>query len=499
MRRNFIFAFISILLCLVGMSALNPGVKFTITPAAVKNFNDNILPHLVARIQSIKIPDVNEHGVHVQRISINKLSLPSQAIISKFGNNDLVLGTSKFGVEIKAHIEKKILFIKVKSDITATCGDSSVRADITFGIANGHPLIGVRDISVNIKKFHVKMSGGIVSKIVQLVTNIFHGPIQKMASKMISQQLKSKLGEGINKALIRVPDTIAVHDTPLSVAYNLVSAPVATPGYLSVPVEGTFFITSQGKGAFPITPASPRPDYDPALGGQIQVFLNQYMFNSGLYASWKTGLLRFEVSTSLLGSSAGFQMNVGWFKQYVPQIAQQYGDDCRLVFLVEAKDAPTVKLATNNFGIAFTLGVKVSVVSGDQRFDIIDSECVIDVAARVEIQNWVFLPVLTGGQVRSLRVIQTKLAAGSIDENNLKQGYNQLTQATVPRLDISKSAFTLPHSPDAVLVAASFAVKEGYIQIAANPTFKLPANLAELEQLSDESENLEAQGNASDN
>lgn len=472
MKKIFLLASVSIVLCILGVCAQNPGIKFTITPAAVHNFNNNILPFIVARLQSIHLPDVNEKGVHVQGLSINKLSLPSNAVIANFGNNNLVLGTSKFGVEIKAHIKKKILFIKLNSDITATCKESSVKADISFGYANGHPVVNVRDFRLDIKKLHVKMKGGLIAKIAQLIINVFHGPIQRLASKKISEEVKKKLGDGINKAILRIPNSVALHRTPISVAYNLVNMPKVTPGYLSLPVDGTFFITSQGKAAVPVAPATPMPDYDGALGGQIQVFLNQYLFNTGLYSAWKTGALKLEISTSILDPLAGFKLNVGWFKKYVPEVGQKYGDDCRIVLLVDARTAPNVKLTMNNFGIVFTLGVSVYVESGTQRINIIDSEVVVDVAARMDIQNWIFKPVLEGGQVRSVRIIRS--GGLQVNEISLKESYNQVTRATVKRVDVSKAAFALPNSPDAVMAAVSFAVKEGYIQIAANPTFKLP-------------------------
>lgn len=472
MRKDLLIATLSIFLCFFSASTLNPGIKFTITPAAVKNFNDNILPLIVDRLQAMNIPDVNEKGIHVQRISIHKLSVPSNAVISNFGNNNLVLGTSRFGIEIRAHIEKKILFVKVKTDVVASCGDSSVVTDISFGFANGHPQIGVRDFKVNINKLHVKMSGGIISKIVQLITNVFHGPIQKLASKIISSQVRNKLGEGINKALTRIPNTIPLPMTPISVAYNLVTGPVVTPGYLSLPVEGTFFLTSQGKNVPPVAPATPMPDYDPGMGGQIQLFLNQYLFNSGLYAAWLGGLLKVEISHSLVDLSAGFQLNVGWLKQYAPGIAGQYADDNKLVLAIESKNNPTVALTTNNFGVAFLLGVKVFVLAGGQRIDVLDTECNIDLQMRIDVQNWVFKPAITGGQVRGVKVIRSNV--GQVDENKLKVGYNQVTQATARKIDVGKAAFNLPASPDATMATVSLAVKEGYIQIAATPTFRLP-------------------------
>ncbi len=467
--KGMIFA--TLLLSLWSIYGQNPGIKVAVTPAAIKNFNDNILPIIVSRLKPINIPDVHDGGVSITNIVVSKMSLPSNAIVVRFGNNDLVLGTENFGVEVSAHAEVKILFIKVKVGVTATCHDSSAMSDISFTYANLHPQISVKSFEVKIKNLDIHFGSSIIAKAAAAIVNLFRGPLQNTISKMISSKVGETLANSINAAIERIPNSASIKGTPLAIAYNLISNPVVTPGYFSLPVDGTFYETNVGKITPPITPAGPIPDYDATSGSQIELFLSQYVFNSGLYSAWHAGMLKFQVSTSLF-EPAGFKFNVAWLQQFISQISQYYDSQTLLVLDVSSKNNPTLTLTKNNIQVALTVEIILSAVVGSQKIEIFSADCDLDLHTRFDISDWTLKPTIENGNVRTISI--TRTSVGDIEGTKMQQGLNQVANLTIPKIDFSAASFPLPNSLDVDMSTISLAIQDGYIQINANPVFKPP-------------------------
>lgn len=464
--------FATLLLSVVSIYAQNPGVKVAVSPAAIKNFNDNILPIIISKLGPITVPDVHSGKVSVTNIVVNKFSLPSNAIVAQFGDNSLKLGTSNFGVEISAHAQVKILFVKIGVSVTATCHDSSALADISFTYANEHPQISVKNFDVSIHNLNIKFGSSIIAKAASAIVNLFKGPLAKTISSKVSSGLGATLASHINDAIQRVPNTAEIKGSPLAVAYNLISNPNVTPSYFSLPVDGSFYETSVGKVTPPITPAGPMPDYDTTSGSQVQAFLNQYVFNSGLYSAWHAGMLKFEISKSLFDPATPFKFDISWLQQFISQITQFYDLSTSLVLDVLSKNAPTLSLTKDNIGIALTIEIALSAVVGEQKVEIFSADCDLDLHARFDVSDWILKPSVTGGSLRSVNI--TRSSVGELEGAKIQEGLNQVANISIPRIDFSIASIPLPKSLDVDMSTISLAIQDGYIQINANPVFIPP-------------------------
>mmetsp|Transcript_32261 Transcript_32261/g.37216 ORF Transcript_32261/g.37216 Transcript_32261/m.37216 type:complete len:469 (-) Transcript_32261:202-1608(-) len=459
-----------LVLTFLGAYAQNAGVKVAVSPAAVKNFDDNVLPIFISKLESIKIPDVSEGKLSVSDIQVNKMSLPTNAIVANFGTNDLTFGTQNFGVDISAHARIKILFVKVSVHVSATCHDSSAMADIAFSYANPHPQISLKDFSVSIRNLDVKFGSSIIGKAASAIVNLFRGQIQDLVSKVISSSLKNTIGDAINNALQRVPNTADIPSTPLSIAYNLVAAPTVTPNSFTLAVDGSFYESSVGKATPPIAPAGPMPDYDAASGSQVQLFMHQYVLNSGLYSAWHAGMLKKEFDYNVFDGTSNFKFDIDWLKQFISQIVQYYSVDTQLVLDVFVKDTPTLTLAKGNVELNVTVEAAFSAVVGGNKVELFAADCNVDLNTSLSVENWTLEPKITGGTVQAMAIIRTSV--GDIETDKMIIGMNQLAQIAIPKIDFSIAKFPLPTSLDVDMTTISLGIQDGYLQINANPVFK---------------------------
>ena len=240
----------------------------------LNKLKDENYPKIVNEVNNIHISDINEGKLRVTDINLN-INIPSpDSIVLSFdeANNGLKLVLSNISAEASCKWKKKgVIKIKGKGHLKGTFD----RIELVLGLGTQEkdgqlvPSVYAKSVKVDMDKHKWKGDFGhknILSKIGNGLLNLFRGKGVKFIRKKITDQLNGKVPEMINKEIKKKFKVEGPISPQLSISTALTGPIVVNKDYLSVPIDGTVFVTEKGfkrpfnAGGIPLMPISNQSD-----------------------------------------------------------------------------------------------------------------------------------------------------------------------------------------------------------------------------------------------
>eukprot|EP00461_Guttulinopsis_vulgaris_P003784 UN03785 len=203
----FIALFIALLCSVLSMNtveATSPGVITSISGTSITNIANKLIPSVLQTIREMPIPNIAEgkltfEGIHIQELEIQSFS------VSTNNQNALVINLS--GLYINVRIDKW----RYKTKLFSTHGSCTGRGKLSVALAaslvpNGDRFtINLPSVEPSIDEFSIKIGGGILAKILNLIKSIFNGTIRKAVRRAAEPAIRDGLYNVASKLSNSIP------------------------------------------------------------------------------------------------------------------------------------------------------------------------------------------------------------------------------------------------------------------------------------------------------
>jgi len=465
-------AFVTIVLCLIGVSIANPGLKLVATPKIFNDFASNFLPQLLSQLGPIKVPDTTIAGFNLKDITLQKMSLSGPDTSVAFFDDHGTFKTNSFALNMSFYIEGKVFgIIPVHFTAGGSSSNSELGFDIGFDYKDSFVQININNLHLKIRNLVMVFPKDILGSIVEALTNLLRDPIQETVSYLVSNTLKGTFQNIINNLLTQIPKVGPIPGTPLSVNFQATQKPLINPTYLCGHINGTFFNTDKGYIVPDIDLPVTVPDFDATSSKTVQAFITEYTLNTIMDGVHKTDKLAINLTQSMIPAEAGLKLTVAWLKQFVPSVTQFYPNEkSPLILGLRVSKAPVIKLLPADIGVTVGIVMTFYVIKDDNSTaEVLSVASSFNLHANVTIENWVLKPYIINGIFDSFSVVSSQV--GTFDPAKFQQGFNILLMFALPGFNAAKPNFPLPTVPGVNLESLFVNPQAGHIQVQASPVF----------------------------
>eukprot|EP01080_Neovahlkampfia_damariscottae_P006485 gene6485-10493_t len=332
------------------ISSQEPGFK-TIMNQKGLDYTKKIAMEILQReVKDLKVPDqkgtakspLGSINWSLTKINIKRLEIPTGKIEAK---------TTGVGFElsgIKVHISFRWKFKKRKWPKVGKSGGGSVASSNShFGVTihvnrvNGQLKVNIPSKAIKLNSFKVKVSGSL-SWLINLILGVFKKKIKSTIEKSVGSAIQKTLASKANSALSKIPYTTRL---PRSVGldYSVTKNIIYGKGYFNIPIKGEFFNAVNRK------PSSYKPDKTPELyrrNKMIHFVINDYLPLSAGETIKQKGILKIDITNSMLPSGSPVRLTTNSFKSILPEIQRKFPNH-QMIVKAFATSNPTLGFNSN--------------------------------------------------------------------------------------------------------------------------------------------------------
>ena len=269
----------------------------------VIDFKNAIVPIISKKIEHIVVPDIHgkesgiEYWVNNIHVYINAIN-PAQINIQFIAPSTLRFTGSTLSMRGTARAKAKWSFIQKTVDVSISISNAAISTSIVPISANGKPNIKITELNLGISSgnVHIKISGGLIGKVIDLIVGALKGHIVKYVVSAVQSKVPPIVANEVNRLLNTLPSDIKISDK-VYMKYSFPNAAIIKNKFLLTGVVAYFH--PAGDPTPPPGPVGPMPETDPQNPKGVQFFLSDYIIRSALNTAFKLSLLTIEVNTKL--------------------------------------------------------------------------------------------------------------------------------------------------------------------------------------------------------
>eukprot|EP00826_Nyctotherus_ovalis_P025798 TRINITY_DN2000_c0_g2_i15.p1 TRINITY_DN2000_c0_g2~~TRINITY_DN2000_c0_g2_i15.p1 ORF type:complete len:520 (-),score=95.94 TRINITY_DN2000_c0_g2_i15:135-1694(-) len=268
-----------------------PSMSNALRNQVLVDFKNAIIPSLSKQLEHITLEQIKGKKSHIRyniyNIEIHVNPIDPQKIGIQFVKGSTLRFTgSSIGMQGTAKAKTRLRPFRKTFDVRITVSDASFSIDVALKIVNGKPNIEVRAFDFNLATHNVniKISGGILGKIVNLVVKLMKGHVVKGVVKQIRNTAPKLITNRVNKMLNGLRDSIRI-DKDLYMSYQFPTAPVIKDDFLLTGIVA--YLHPVNDTTQPPGPVSPVPQLDKQNSKGIQFFVSDYVVKSALHSLYK--------------------------------------------------------------------------------------------------------------------------------------------------------------------------------------------------------------------
>ena len=476
-------AFILLLLTASICLASNPGVRVGVKTDAISTFKNKVLPVVMGNIGDLAIADQNGsvgHGlfkvdIDVKNIVVSgvELDVNDTNIVTKAPHEiELTIGGITAAVNMDFSYKTRLI-VRGSGWGRANISDTSANVIISVLESNGKPQVTVTSTSVNIGHMDIHLGGGLISTVANFVVGLLNHSIKDSIQDSLTKAISQQGNDALTKLMIDLPTEIDIHNTDLAVNYTLPYDPVVSADYIEGASLGIIGVKSQPNN-IPVPPAAPMSAFN-ATGGDLQVRLSEYVFNTGLYSAFKTGIIQYDLTAGMINPSSTFQLTTTDLGILIPQLTEVYGYNKSCEITIQANAQPTLQLKNSGGELGKARGSLPTaidiIVEGNGTAISLDSDLQFEIA--MYEADWIIKAEIDFVQITKLNVTMSKI--GTPDPTGVKNLLDLAFNATIPAVNAQYfgQGIPLPNVPNVSLKNSQLLVEEGYILIEATPVYNI--------------------------
>ena len=282
------FLFLVITLACICYAA-NPGVQVAINKSGLNYAAKKAVDIMSEKIPNMKFPDVS--GKKVLRYEIYDIKLTSftkpSASVTTSPNTGLTINLNGGAATVSGRWGIKMLFGWRRGDISASSGNMNLQLKVDITEKNGRPKLVAKGCSANFQKFNIKIKGGILGWLLNIIAILFNNKIRKNVENLVCSKLQQVVNVDANNELSTL-NLIAPINKHIKLDYHLTGAPQFYNTHM----------TSSHKGKFLVDPQSV---FNPSqmaftMGKMVSTSISQDTFNSLGRVLHSKNLLKYDFS-----------------------------------------------------------------------------------------------------------------------------------------------------------------------------------------------------------
>lgn len=460
----------------------NPGVKVTLTQAALSYILKETLPLLRDMLTKIHIDDINQSvntpighvDISLSSIKVGTASLGDASLqISNSGLNAAITNVHLAASGNWHYRQHSFPHISDHGSVDVNIGMSVLNIATSASLNSGYKSglkVSVDSIDFSFSNFDIKLHGG-ASWLYNIIVSLLKGDIEKAVHKAVAEGIPPAVTDTIQKSLdeqkLEVPISSGV---VLSFAPRMVS--FVNQERVTLGAAGDF--VKDGVPPFLDDPAS-TPDL--INSKMVQVYLTDHILSSAGFTFDKGGLMQTLVTPHDIPESWPISLNTSYiaFKLAAPGLYSKYPDRAmNILFKADETITPSARMSESQ-------GVNVF-AQGDAVFKVIQSDGSTIDAFTLMLRLNLTLSVavkenIISGEVSlknlTLGVINSQV--GDISVSLLDTSLNFLvSNIIIPILNtFTEKGFPIPQLEQFSLIDPQIVVKDRHIQVYSDFKLKL--------------------------
>jgi len=281
-----IFA-IALALAISCTHGVNPGLIGGLKLPLINKMKAQFVPPIMEGFKQIAIDDMHMGDLSVTGITVHVDNNDHNNIKVGFneGKNglDIAVDNTYINVHVNWRYSKGIIKVSGVGDIKGPINhiqmvmgfDTQPKGDFLI------PKVQINDFDMSLDKgqwnfhFDCKLCP---SKVIDLIVNAFKGPLVDKIKGEAKKVVNSKVSDTVNAKLVEVYTTTTALNPDLTFTLATTGPISVKSTYLSVPFDGTVFLTKEGYSR-PFD-APDIPHENPQNPGEIQLFASKYLYQT---------------------------------------------------------------------------------------------------------------------------------------------------------------------------------------------------------------------------
>jgi len=269
----------------------------------VIDFKNAIVPIISKQIEHIQIPDMHgkQHGIEYWvnniHIYINAIN-PNQINIEFLAPSTLRFTGTSFSMRGGATAKAKWGIFQKTVSAEIGVSNAGFSTSIALVSVNNKPNVRITEfiLGISSNNIHIKLSGGLIAKVIELLVNVLKPHVLKYLIPAIQNKVPPLVTRLVNDKLNTLPNDIKVSDK-IFMRYSFPNSPAVKSGYLVTGIVA--YLYPAGDPTPPPGPIAPMPEIDHQNSKGIQFFLSDFVVRSGLNTAFKLGLMIAQVNTKV--------------------------------------------------------------------------------------------------------------------------------------------------------------------------------------------------------
>ncbi|XP_065839667.1 bactericidal permeability-increasing protein-like [Oscarella lobularis] len=486
---------------------VNPGFRTEITQIGLDYVRQVGVPVLVNELKSISIPD-QSGSAHVPviggidysftNIRLTQFSIASSALktVASTGIEISLAGVSIAASANWHYSNHGWIHISDSGSADVSASDVSLTAVVNLGVdSSGHPTVSDKSCSFVIGNLDVHFHGG-ASWLYNLFADNIADGLKGSMEKSVCSAATNAINTEANKSLSTLPLLQKVSsDAEINLA--LTQPPIFNSTYMQTLHKCDFIYTPDPSDP-PFQPPPLPPTNAIASFSMLSVWITDYVANTAGFVYQKAGVLKINITQSMIPSNPLFSLDTNSFKEFAPGLYSKYPNKA-LQILVNATSAPYINI-TSSF-INFTApgeAVFYVLVDNATKVEAFTLGVVMRATVRAALAKSGTQEIVTANATylkSDISLVSTNV--GDIKAASFEVLVNFVSHIVlIPKLNkYGATGFAVPVIDGVSFVNPVLMQGPGYVQIATNVSYTPSVHQAEkqfryvhLDELKDEKE-----------
>ncbi|XP_054243022.1 BPI fold-containing family C protein-like [Indicator indicator] len=289
----------------------------------------------------------------VSKLRINSVDFPetSASFIPGIG---ISLSVAHASATISADWRMNTWLLNDQGGITVSI--SGLFIAVIFKVSRdstGRLSVLLHDCQLNIHSVTAELNGG-SSWLYSFLSGYLEKPIHTTLDQNLCQNIEYKVQ--MMDAHIRKQKVLSQIDAFAQIDYSLVSSPAVFKSHINLDLKGTVYPVGNHTDP-PFAPAPfALPNQDDSM---LYLGVSSYFLQSASLAYYRAGAFSITISEEL---ATTFNLNIGLFKDFIPEIALSYRIACPVLLKLMATSPPAVSLNADRCILQITGRVEVFAV-----------------------------------------------------------------------------------------------------------------------------------------
>lgn len=469
------------LLAGTSLALRSPGLKLALTPAAINDFIQHLVPQVLDQLQPLTIQNFTAGGYTISNLVIQEMFLATNATHVEFDQGDLTFSTESFGLDARCNLQGNLLFglIPMNFNTGAAKNQSKLKFTVAFDYTDDEVRLLITEFEIKIQDLKFFFPQTVMGKLASTLTDLLRSPIQSILSSVLSRQLKTVFTAVINQMYEHIPSTMPIPKIPLGVNLTSIWVPAISPDYILISPIGTFYNLQKPDSLPNIPEPAGSLTFNYTSEHAVQAVVTEYTINTALHAIWETGLLSYNITQKMLPEGMPIQLNVYWLQMFVPNIGKYHSNlSAEVILTVQAFKAPQLKITQDNLKLEAPVSIIFSAVNRDQSLsELFSLSTTLEANVNIKLSNWTVTPDLINATFKDNTILRSKV--GEIELYKIEGLLNVATMFGVPFCRLKGIKVDLPALPVVDLSDTMLRALDGNLRIQMTPKY-LPFDLMKL-------------------